>query len=162
MNNKGFKLLLLPLLTVFIQSCSTLEDFKKMTPQSRAQKACNADPTVQHYTNLVSNSNHQLNKISTLLNNGYKTVKSCTTTTTQVPIIHKNTQTLHYESVLQETCSDHIVLLTDFATNRLLDQQNQLLSKLPAAKISMDESFQSCFEKVVDFSPERAIKYYEN
>jgi predicted ATP-dependent protease len=162
MHTTSLKLLLIPMFALLMQSCTTLDDFKKMTPQSRAQKACNADPTVQHHSNLVNNYTHKLNNISTLLNQGYKTVESCSTTTTKIPAINKKTQKHYYKSVFQETCHRDIVPLTEYATSRLLQQQQDLLPKLTYEKNAMDETFLTCFEKVVTFTPERAFKYYEN
>ena len=65
-------------LLLLLNACTSLEDFQKMSPESRAHKTCNNDVTVRHYKSQIYQFTNEINQIDALLLKGYKTHENCT------------------------------------------------------------------------------------
>lgn len=157
-----FKKLLLILSALALQSCTTLSDFKKMSPESRANKACKNDATVIFYTKKHDKASNRLSVINSLLSRGYKTIQTCDTSTVYYPVINPKTNKKTIEQTLQENCSTHVIPLTEYATNTILAEKSELINSIAIAKKSIDPAIKSCLNKVVKFNAEDAYNYYNN
>ena len=145
-----------------MQSCTSLSDFKKMSPDTRAKKACNNDTTVKFYTNKYNNATHRLNKINNHLSKGYKAIQTCDTSTIYYPVKDPKTNKRTVEQSLQENCTTHIVPLTEYATNNMLTEKSELNHTISIAQKKIDPAFNSCFEKLKTFNARDAYDYYKN
>ena len=170
MNIKNITLIITS--TFFLAGCgATLQDFQKMTPTERASKTCSNDPVVRHHKNNERAYFTEVAGIETLLMNGYKTIQNCTTTIIDDRNVYRYgvvleadreyTRTEPKKKIIQR-CSNKIIPLTNYAVDKYEIRKNDLLPMLKDAKKRKQDAFDSCFNRVVDMSPEKAFGYYKN
>ena len=166
------KYYLILLSSIFLTGCgATLKEFQKMSPNERASKTCSNDYLVKHYKDKELSYYREIENLETLLMNGYKTISNCST------IVIDDRNTYLYTGILENTtqhtpktpkkrvirkCRQNVVPLTSYAMDKYLARKDDLAPLLEDVRTRKQNAYESCFNKVVDFSAEKAFGYYKN
>lgn len=150
-------------LTISMSGCTSLEDFQKMSPESRATKTCNADSTVNHYRYKANSSRDQIHRIETTLLRGYNTKESCTTITYNSDSSDKaNIKNGKVRSSSKVICQDVVIPISDYAYEVEKNRITELTNRHHEYSKLRQEAFNSCYDKVVEMSAEKAFNRYDN
>ncbi len=150
------KLLLASVAALLLNGCTSLEDFQKMSPESRAHKTCKNDVTVRHYNSQVHQLSNEINQIDALLLKGYKTRENCTT------ITYEKTSEGKPTNLIKKICTEVIIPISDYVYKFEEGRKANLAIELEEAKNRKQTNFDQCFEKVVSMSAEQAFNRFDN
>jgi hypothetical protein len=153
--------ILIKLLTIgsslfLLNACTSLEDFQKMTPQTRAHKTCNNNVTVKHYKSQTYHLTNEINEIDELLLKGYKTHENCTT------ITYERTDKDKPVNSIKKICTEVIIPLNDHVYESEKNRRAELALQLENAKDKKQSNFDKCFDQVLSMSVEQAYNRFDN
>jgi hypothetical protein len=143
------KIWVLMLTVLLLSSCSTLEDFQKMTPEQRANKVC--DYEASSYTYRINSINSEINSLRGLLMDGFKVVKRCRTTA------YHNKKGI---KVTKSTCVDTIVPLTKYALLAYEDKIESLKGTVLLLNNKKSITYLNCIEEVGGLDANQAYQRY--
>ena len=164
---------------IVLTGCTTLKDFQKMTPPERASKTCLNDSLVSHYRNNERAYSKEIRSLDDILMKGYTVVENCTTTIIDISgNYNKNTKRYEYDprsnriikvqSKYQppkkktiRTCRSQTIPLTDYAISKYTERKIELMPLLSDAKKSGSNEFDVCYNKIVNYSAEKAFSHYK-
>lgn len=151
--------LLLVTLFLTLGGCSSVEDFQKMSPASRAHKVCNDDPTIYRLASSIRRNNYQINELDDLLVKGYSTTQSCRTT-----VSHGGQKNKDGSYVLRErkTCVDNQIPLTQYAINKYSADIVNLTLSTKKLSVKSEVLLSKCLVKTSTLSAEQAFNIYDN
>ena len=150
------KLLIASVAILLLSSCTSLEDFQKMSPEARAHKTCNNDVTVRHYGSQVYQLSNETNQIDALLLKGYKTRENCTT------ITYERTSGDKPDSAIKKICTEVVIPINDYVYKFEENRKAKLSIELEEAKDKKQINFDQCFNKVVSMNAEQAFTRFDN
>jgi len=150
------KLLIASVAILLLSSCTSLEDFQKMSPEARAHKTCNNDVTVRHYGSQVYQLSNEINQIDALLLKGYKTRENCTT------ITYERTSGDKPDSAIKKICTEVVIPINDYVYKFEENRKAKLSIELEEAKDKKQINFDQCFNKVVSMNAEQAFTRFDN
>ncbi len=146
-----------------MSGCTTLEDFQKMSPETRATKTCSSDVTVSHYRYKANSARNQIDNIDGLLRRGYKTKESCTTITYNSDSRDKSSKNKgEIRRSSKVICREVIIPISDYVYELEKNRRNELMNTLEDANQLRRVKFDSCYKKVINMSAENAFNRYDN
>ena len=171
---------------VLLQSCTSLKDFQKMSPESRAQKTCGSDSKVMSYNRIARSANSQVIDLDRELSTGYKTITKCeeTVITTNIKKERDYYNDKDYMRYLDakrkkdgkktdphknkdvkkviKTCNEHIIVHSPRTIDAMVNRRNILMNEYSIAKQKSRESFSACFDVVKGYDAKTAYEIYDN
>ena len=173
---------------VLLQSCTSLKDFQKMSPESRAQKTCGSDSKVMSYNRIARSANSQVIDLDRELSTGYKTITKCEETVIKMNIKeerdyyndkdymryldakrkkdgkNKNKNKNKNKDVKKviKTCNEHIIVHSPRTIDAMVNRRNILMNEYSIAKQKSRESFSACFDVIKGYDAKTAYEIYDN
>ncbi len=154
------KLFIASVIAFLLNGCTSLEDFQKMSPESRAHKTCNNDVTVRHYKSQVYQLTNEINQIDALLLKGYRTHENCTVITYESNTLgdEKDKQ----KNSIKKICTEVVIPLTNYTYDHEKNKKSELMTNLGNAKSKKQQNFDQCYQKVLLMTPEQAFTRFDN
>ena len=143
-----------------LNGCTSLEDFQKMSPGSRAHKTCNNDVTVRHYKSQIYQFTNEINQIDALLLKGYKTHENCTVITYESNT--SDSEKDKQRNSIKKICTEVVIPLSDYVYDHEKNRKSELMINLDNAKIQKQQNFDSCYNKTLSMSAEQAFNHYDS
>lgn len=153
------RILTLVSLMLLLNACTSLEDFQKMTPETRAYKACKNDVTVSFYRSKIYQLERDIEEIDSLLLRGYKTHKNCTV------ITYKDNFKTNKEKPnksIKKICTEVAIPLNDYIYEFEKNRRDSLTIELENFQNNKQINFDKCFNQVLSMTVEQAYNYYDN
>ena len=147
-------------LLLSLNACTSLEDFQKMSPESRAHKTCNNDVTVRHYKSQIYQFTNEIDKIDTLLLKGYKTHENCTIITYEGS--SSNGEKTKQRNSIKKICTEVVIPLSDYVYNHEKNRKAELMINLDNARSHKQQNFDTCYNKTLPMSAEQAFNHYDS
>mgnify|MGYP005622424559 FL=1 len=147
-------------LLLLLNACTSLEDFQKMSPESRAHKTCNNDVTVRHYKSQIYQFTNEINQIDALLLKGYKTHENCTIITYESN--SSNGEKDKQKNSIKKICTEVVIPLSDYVYDHEKNRKSELVINLDNAKIQKQQAFDSCYNETLPMSAEQAFNHYDS
>ena len=147
-------------LLLSLNACTSLEDFQKMSPESRAHKTCNNDVTVRHYKSQVYQFTSEINKINTLLLKGYRTHENCTVITYESN--SSNGEKDKQKNSIKKICTEVVIPINDYVYELEKNRRAELTVKLENSQNQKQSNFDICFDRILPMTAEQAYNRYDN
>lgn len=147
-------------LLLLLNACTSLEDFQKMSPESRAHKTCNNDVTVMHYKSQVYQLTNEISQIDALLLKGYKTHENCTVTTYESN--SSNGEKDKQRNSIKKICTEVVIPLNDYIYDHEKNRKSELMINLDNARIQKQQNFDTCYSKTLLMTAEQAFTRFDN
>lgn len=151
-------------ITFFLTGCTSVTDFKKMSPDERAKKVCLNQKIIKNYSRQIELNQSKVADSQAALDKGYRVHQQCeqvkfygdaaTTCSTLGDFV--NCQTSRPTSY-ETRCNESPVSI-----NPDLERSNiaQRLQTVASLKEAARHELQRCYQAVYRMSPEDAYKYY--
>jgi hypothetical protein len=161
-----FRLSLISAFTVFtwLSGCTTVDGFRNMAPDVRAQRVCDRRIANQDYVQQARDLQDKLSDAQASLSRGYRVHRQCQ----QVQVYGDPSVTCsklgNYTNCQQFTpsSSERRCTETPVSINPELEKSNiqQWSQSIASLKETGSQEWQSCYRVVIKMSPEEAYKWY--
>jgi hypothetical protein len=160
------KFLLLLFSTLFLTACTTVNDFRNMTPHDRAEKICLKQANVKALMEQRSNLNAAILDSQNALSRGYRIHRQCYQV--EVPGDSKTTCTSGFyglpatcttktERRNKTQCDEKPVSISPDLERKNIDSWS---SSLRVTENNLQSTWQSCYRSIVNLSADEAFKFY--
>ncbi len=146
-----------------LAACTTLDDFRKMTPDQRARQVCDQQSTVRNYDQQISLLSRQISESQIALSRGYKLHQQChqvkvygnpttTCTTNGNQTTCKESRPESYETRCTET---------PVPINPDLERSNigQWSTSMTSLQFNREQEWLRCYDSISRMSPEEAYNH---
>lgn len=160
----GMKKITLCLLLV-LTSCVTLDDFKKMSAQQRAETVCKNQQVLRNIDYKISSLQSDIDDSRNALARGYRVhrechdievegdtkVTNCTKTENQVQCVETRPKRI------KNVCTE-----TPVALDSAQEKENirGWSAEIDSLRYQRKDKYQQCYNQIYPLSPEEAYKYY--
>jgi len=153
-------------LTIFLQGCASLDDFRKMSPEQRATKVCDSDRKTRSLENDIRVQKHRENEAEIVLRRGYYIVEQCDYRYVKEPR-RKYRQYLENEKPEKREkpkkeyiCEKNIIPLTEAGAMQLEREAKEARARTRDLIAELDDHYALCHFDVKKMTAEEAFKRY--
>ena len=165
---------LLLIVCFFLVACASIEDFKAMTAQERADYVCSDDDEILKLSNTINSNEANIEEIKSAIRRGYRLNKNCSQEKIDYPISYKtNCTTSSYGSVNCETKDNRnsylpktklVCIETKIFVNVISEQARLKFLKDEAdeARDEKSDLYALCYKEVLPMTAEQAFQKFKN